>query len=246
VRALDKAGFTAHAMTRCFSSRVCKSEGLITEALAEHGPWCISFSGGKDSTVLLDLVSRQCPGAPVVWMDDGWDFPETLMFLTETEQRIGRHILRIAVPVRSPYWRDVPYPGDDPAFGHPSDMDFDAWCASFSSFVGVRAEESGDRSMMLRHYGTLFHNKTWGHWNCYPLAYWDTEDIWAYIASRDLPYNPVYDKLEELGVPLKYRRVGPLTAYMAWRYGWMVTVRRGWPELYNRFAAALPQIERLT
>jgi len=33
------------------------------------------------------------------------------------------------------------------------------------------------------------------------------EDIWAYIVSKGIEYNRAYDKLTELGVPLKQQRV---------------------------------------
>jgi 3'-phosphoadenosine 5'-phosphosulfate sulfotransferase (PAPS reductase)/FAD synthetase len=40
----------------------------------------ISFSGGKDSTVLLDLVRRCHPDVPAVFIDTGLEYPEIRSF----------------------------------------------------------------------------------------------------------------------------------------------------------------------
>lgn len=44
----------------------------------EHwdGKVAISFSGGKDSTVLLDLVRNIYPDVPAIFCDTGLEFPE--------------------------------------------------------------------------------------------------------------------------------------------------------------------------
>jgi len=46
-----------------------------------HGNIYISFSGGKDSTVLLDLVRRQFPEVPAVFVDTGLEYPEIREFV---------------------------------------------------------------------------------------------------------------------------------------------------------------------
>lgn len=40
----------------------------------------VAFSGGKDSTVLLDLVRRIYPDVPAVFCDTGLEFPEIRQF----------------------------------------------------------------------------------------------------------------------------------------------------------------------
>lgn len=41
----------------------------------------ISFSGGKDSTVLLDLVRQDYPNIPAVFVDTGLEYPEIREFV---------------------------------------------------------------------------------------------------------------------------------------------------------------------
>lgn len=43
----------------------------------------VSFSGGKDSTVLLDLVRRIYPDVPAVYSDTGLEYPELRTFVKE-------------------------------------------------------------------------------------------------------------------------------------------------------------------
>ena len=44
-------------------------------------PWIVGFSGGKDSTVLLDIVRSQYPDVPAVFVDTGLEYPEIRDFV---------------------------------------------------------------------------------------------------------------------------------------------------------------------
>lgn len=48
----------------------------------------VSFSGGKDSTVLLHLVRSMYPEVPAVFIDTGLEYPEVRQFVKETENTI--------------------------------------------------------------------------------------------------------------------------------------------------------------
>jgi len=48
----------------------------------------VSFSGGKDSTVLLDLVRKVYPNAPAVFVDTGLEYPEVRQFAKSRENVI--------------------------------------------------------------------------------------------------------------------------------------------------------------
>jgi len=45
----------------------------------------VSFSGGKDSTVLLDMVRKLYPEVPAVFFNTGLEFPEIIEFVRRTE-----------------------------------------------------------------------------------------------------------------------------------------------------------------
>lgn len=52
---------------------------------AFHGMVYVSFSGGKDSTVLLDLARKVCPDIPAVFVDTGLEYPEIRAFAMQHE-----------------------------------------------------------------------------------------------------------------------------------------------------------------
>lgn len=77
------------------------SKNLIVSCMETFGEQVyISFSGGKDSTVLSSLVCSLKPDILHLFSDTGCEYPETLSFVEEERQR-GKKI----VPVR-PVCRD--------------------------------------------------------------------------------------------------------------------------------------------
>ena len=48
----------------------------------------VSFSGGKDSTVLLDLVRQEYPEVPAVFVDTGLEYPEIREFVRSYGDRV--------------------------------------------------------------------------------------------------------------------------------------------------------------
>ena len=54
---------------------------IIEWYLKNNGNVYVSFSGGKDSTVLLDLVRRIYPEVPAVFIDTGLEYPELREFV---------------------------------------------------------------------------------------------------------------------------------------------------------------------
>lgn len=204
----------------------------------------VAFSGGKDSTVVLDMVRQIKADIPAIFYHDEWLFPETEAFVASVS-----NLITVKSPVKHAEWftswqnettgyksKKAEKKGGN--IGYAIEHGFDA------AFVGVRADESGKRAMFLRKYGPLHFNQGFGMWQINPLAWWSTKDIWAYILSHGLAYNKAYDKLAALGVPLDRQRVGPFAVERVLGYGQAALLKRGWPDLFNRFAAAYPQIRQ--
>jgi len=74
------------------------------------------------------------------------------------------------------------------------------------------------------------------------VAWWSTLDIWAYIFSRNLPYNHAYNKMDEMGIDLERQRIGPFAVERVLGYGQLQILKRGWPDLYNQFVAQYPEM----
>jgi len=85
------------------------------------------------------------------------------------------------------------------------------------SISAVRCEEARTRTMGLTTYAT-YKWITWGsvmskereQYTFYPLYDWTLKDVWHYIESNDLPYNPVYDLMYQARVPIHKMRISNL------------------------------------
>ncbi len=54
---------------------------IIEWLMKNNGLAFVSFSGGKDSTVLLDMVRRVCEDIPAIFVDTGLEYPELRNFV---------------------------------------------------------------------------------------------------------------------------------------------------------------------
>ena len=70
--------------------KIMKTKRRIQEWIDYYGEdkVYISFSGGKDSTVLLDLVRQVNSNIPVVFVDTGLEYPETKEFVNSIDNVI--------------------------------------------------------------------------------------------------------------------------------------------------------------
>ena len=76
---------------------------IIEDLYAEHGDRvALAYSGGSDSTVLLDIVYRHTPHRPpLVWTDTGMEYPGTETWIRKQARRY-KATLHIARPTRTP------------------------------------------------------------------------------------------------------------------------------------------------
>lgn len=258
---LERLQHWLHSQTSAFQHKLDKTKQIIDEAIQKVGEHAyIAYSSGIDSETVLDLLYSAGYRLPILWGDDAWDYPESLAFLRETEQRYDFYLQRIRC--MDP-WRDWclemsrPDLAEDPAalevWGNPNEWT-DTWRSLTKDaplhgytgvFLGLLASESRSRGYALRNGSKpLYQVKSeQGMWHCSPLAAWTKSDVWAYTVMHDLQYNPVYDKLAELGVPLDKRRVAPLTCHRVLQFGSHGhALKSGWPELHNKLCAVFPRV----
>ena len=71
-----------YKQSRPLSEKIEMSQCVIEQWYGHwNGQVYISFSGGKDSTVLLDLVRKTFPEVPAVFIDTGLEYPEIKEFV---------------------------------------------------------------------------------------------------------------------------------------------------------------------
>lgn len=165
-----------------------------------------SFSGGKDSQVVLDLCTRAIPSTDfeVIYSDTGYELPPSLELYDKIQKQYKEKFpdLKFSLARNHDsvlnYWDKI---------GTPSDTH--RWCCSVMktaplyrmlktgdgkqakilTFDGVRAEESVRRSTYNRIGKGVKHNNVI---NASPILRWSAIEIFLYIFEQDLYVNPAY------------------------------------------------------
>ena len=165
-----------------------------------------SFSGGKDSQVVLDLCTRAIPSTDfeVIYSDTGYELPPSLTLYEEVQQHYNSIYpdLKFSTARNHEtvlnYWDKI---------GTPSDTH--RWCcavmktaplyrmlktkdnkqAKVLTFDGVRSEESTRRSNYNRIGKGVKHDTVI---NARPIIHWSSVEIFFYLFKYNLPINTAY------------------------------------------------------
>jgi len=237
--------FLSHALLPVFSRRVRRAEERVAEWLAQVARPYVAVSSGKDSTVILDLVRRQRPETVAVYIDADCSFPETMRWLETTPNLIR-------FPADEPLLDTLARYGLDggaeleratmqstvwgPIKRLLAEHHFDGMC------YGLRAEESHGRRMHAAARGAIFTYKRAGVTACQPIFDWKYDDVWAYIASRSLPYCGVYDRMWDM--PMEDQRLSYWAGETKRRHGRYAWLRRNYPDLYRQMVVRVPSVTR--
>ncbi len=219
---------------------------------AEVGPVGVSYSGGKDSTVTLDLVRQVVPDSPAAFFDSGCELESTY----EQVRAVGAEVVmpRYSMQDMARYagWWDYASPIDP---GCPFDAKLVVIQEPAEAFVvrrrlrvlatGLRAEESGARTKHAQARGELWQGKD-RTWRLEPLAHWSLADVWAHIASRGLDYNAAYDRMSEARIPRESQRVATLLGARGDGWGRHALLRRAEPRRWSELAREFPGLARLS
>ncbi len=211
----------------------------------------VSYSGGKDSQVVLDLVLQVIPYEElyVVFTDTKMELPETYYMVDWTEKYYRQIYLSFKIHrVGSVFdtaelWE---------IFGPPSRIK--RWCCSVYKiapqikfferigsdsfyktilvFEGTRAEESARRSCYER---TSPREKTFREINLKPIFRWNTFEVFLYHFYKGLEINPLYRK--------GLRRVGCSVCPFASNWSEYI-IQKEHPEHAKKFLSVLENYAR--
>jgi phosphoadenosine phosphosulfate reductase len=232
----------------------------------------VSWSGGKDSTVVVDLARQVDPNVPVVFFDSGLQFPETLRYLEDISQAWRLNFT--VIPAEPDLLTVMVALG---GFDHHAP---DRWLGvelaelmiampaaeahrrhGRGSLWGVRAQEAPGRRALYRQQlatQTIAQQEQSraevrakaggvvcridGTITYGPIWDWQTRQVFEYLAGRGIPLNPLYRKLAELGVPEQQIRVDSIIDASKLSNGHIAWLQRGWPDLFDRLVIALPRL----
>ena len=190
--------FTAADAIRLNQSyRAAETEALLEAVLTNGvaGRVAVVSSFGAESAVLLNLVAQVAPATPVLFLDTGKHFPETIAYRDTLVARLGLTNLQVLTP--------------DPAelaardeTGLRWSYDPDGCCeirkvrplsAALrrfdASLTGRKAFQARTRANLPRF--ELDHSDALGRLKINPLIDWSAGDLAAYVAAHDLPPHPL-------------------------------------------------------
>ena len=174
------------------------ASSFLREHLQHAQRACITSSFQAEDVVVLHMALQIQPEIPVLFLETGYHFPETLAYrdsiasawnlnlivvepeLSVAEQESQFGILNQTAPDRCCGLRKV-----EPLFRA---------LGSYTTWVtGLRREQSKSRANLEPH---AFFTLPSGHIlaKLSPLAEWTTRDVWNYAGQNAIPLLPLYEK----------------------------------------------------
>lgn len=154
----------------------------------------VSSSFGAESACLLSLAVRVKPDIPVIFINTGFHFPETLAFRDDLVKRLKLNLLEVG-----------------PAMGHANflaqhgklyETDPDECCRinkveplqralkGLRCWIsGVRGDQTAYRAQM-----EFVELKKDGLYKVSPLLGWNAKGVYEYLKAEDLPMHPLWEK----------------------------------------------------
>jgi len=186
--------------TQGFADRVANALAVLQRAAAEHpGQVVQATSLGAEDMVITDLIARHQLSIAIGTLQTGMLHAETTALIPAIEARYGLGV-EVYEPVNESVITFVRKNGERAMY---DSVELRKNCCAIrkleplsrmlqsrSAWVtGMRREQSNDR-------GTVGFDELddKGRTKFNPLADWSWADIWHYISTNDVPYNPLHDQ----------------------------------------------------
>jgi phosphoadenosine phosphosulfate reductase len=156
---------------------------------------CLSCSWQKQSSVLVHMVSELGIDVDVIELDTHLFFKETYETRDRLVERYGLTLIRPEIlTIAEQHKREGPnlWESNPDRCCHIRKVEpliealrpYDAWVS------GIRRQQSPSRANARK----AERSERYGVWKIQPLADWSEEEVWAYIMSNDIPFNPLHDE----------------------------------------------------
>jgi len=190
---------------------------VIDMLLSATDKAAIAFSGGRDSLVAMHLALKIKSDIPVIFVNTGIEFPESVSYIRELAKDWKLDFYEISPSIS--YWRiteerGIPVGGRGNTtfireLSERSGVKLSNSCCKHlketpvrrffkkngiqGMITGLRIEESLMRKLNFADYGALRYSSTYGALSAWPLYIWSEKDISSYIKENDLVINPIYN-----------------------------------------------------
>jgi phosphoadenosine phosphosulfate reductase len=161
-----------------------------------HPRLTMATAFGAEGCVLLHLLSEVEPTVRVFNLDTGYQFPETLDLRDRIAERYGIEVEMVSAAASVAEYEQS---HGGPLYVSNSDQccydrkivplrralaGYDAW------ITAIRADQSSDRANAP----IVGADPKFGLIKINPLMSWTKRDVWAFIATHHVPYNPLHDR----------------------------------------------------
>ena len=244
LRYLDHA-FVVRPRRARVEDLVIRAQEILEEWLGYCERPYVSFSGGKDSTVLAHLVRSIDPNIPLLYVADEEGCTPDVAAMKKWHTQAEHPLIEFC-------WGSFFDAYDEFGMGHLAidrlySQRVIRWVVEQGydgSARGLRAQESKARLMHALTHRLIRQRSDSNVWDTDPLLWWKVDDIWAYLALHQLPYSRMYDVDDQQ--PRNLRRIGTLWGTTAATTGRIARLKRLYPDDYARFVARFPQIASWT
>ena len=210
-----------------FAERAAHSLRLLRAAAHAHpGRIVQATSLGAEDMVLTDLIARHKLPIAVATLETGMLHAETAALIGRIEARYGIAV-EVYKPVAQSVVRFVRTHGEKAMY---TSIDLRKACCSLRKLeplsrmleardawiTGLRREQSAQRSEVHES-----ETDDRGRTKLNPLADWSWNDVWHYIATNDVPYNPLHDEfMPSIGCAPCTRAIAVGEPFRAGRWWW--------------------------
>jgi phosphoadenosine phosphosulfate reductase len=213
--------------TEGFDARLAHAVEVLKQAAADHpGRIVQATSLGAEDMVITDLIARHKLPIALGTLETGMLHAQTLALIPRIEERYGLKV-ELYRPVTESVVHFVKTNGER-AMYESIDLrkaccgmrkleplsrmlaDRDAWV------TGLRREQSNERGVV-----SFSETDDKGRAKINPLADWSWNDVWHYIATNDVPYNPLHDEfMPSIGCAPCTRAIAVGEDFRAGRWWW--------------------------
>ncbi|WP_238319304.1 phosphoadenylyl-sulfate reductase [Parvularcula oceani] len=189
---LKAEGPKAHAARLAADHSASEATEILRTAVEEFGDsLALVSSFGAESAVLLHIASRVAPDLPVIFLETGKHFAQTLNYRRKLAAKLGLTNVQ-----------DIRPAADEVAAEDPDGdlwrRDTDACCtlrkvrpldtalSGYGAWVTGRKQFHGGARVSLPAF-----EHTGSHYKVNPLVRWNPDDISAYFEANDLPPHPL-------------------------------------------------------
>lgn len=170
-------------------------QDILLWAWENLGPEMVATSSFQTQSIpLLHMISQIVPSMPIVFLDTGFHFPETLAFRDQLADKYGLNVRTVRSEIGESKFRTQ--------YGELYLRNPDLCCYinkveplertlnNVTAWIsGIRRDQTATRESAL----TLSRDDK-GRLKVSPLLRWTGRDVWRYINQNDLPEHPLYSQ----------------------------------------------------